>query len=131
MNKKLFESRPNERGGATLKFLIFAAIFGLVIYAGYLYVPVAIDAYYFKDLMQNKADVAVTQGYDPSWVKDQLMKLESEYRVPTDAVITTAQLDNRVQVRVQYTRPIPVVGGYSYTYEFDHTAKSTAFLSIK
>src|SRR5262249_3565083 len=64
MNKKLLESRPNERGGATLKFLIFAVIFGSVVYSGYLYVPVAIDAYYFKDLMQNKADVAVTQGYD-------------------------------------------------------------------
>jgi hypothetical protein len=131
MNKKLFESRPNERGGATLKFVIFAAIFASVIYAGYLYVPVALDAYYFKDLMQNKADVAITQGYDPSWVKDQLMKLESEYRVPTDAVITSTQADSRVQVRVQYTRPIPVVAGYTYNYEFDHTAKSTAFLSIK
>ena len=131
MNKKLLESRPNERGGATLKFLIFAVIFGSVVYSGYLYVPVAIDAYYFKDLMQNKADVAVTQGYDHSWVKDQLLKLEGEYHIPTDAVITTAQADNRVQVRVQYTQPIPLVAGYTYNYEFDHTAKSTAFLSIK
>jgi len=122
--------RRGERGGATLKFLIFAAVFAVVIYAGYLYLPVAIDAYYFKDLMQNKADVAVTQGYDPSWVKDQLTKLEPEYRVPSDAVITTGQKDNRVEVRVQYTHPISVLG-YTYSYEFDHTARSTAFLSIK
>ena len=126
----LYQSRRSERGSATLKFMIFAAIFAGVIYAGYLYIPVAFDAYYIKDLMQNKADVAVTQGYDPSWVKDQLTKLATEYRIPNDAVITTSQRDNRVEVRVQYTRPIAFFG-YSYNYEFDHTAKSTAFLSIK
>lgn len=130
MNTMLYQSSRSERGGATLKFIIFAAIFAVVIYAGYLYIPVAFDAYYVKDLMQNKADVAVTQGYDPSWVKDQLTKLATDYRIPNDAVITTGQRDNRVEVRVQYTRAISFFG-YTYNYEFDHTAKSTAFLSIK
>lgn len=130
MNKSIFETRRGERGGARLKLIIFLVIFAAVVYAGYLYVPVALDAYYFKDVMQNKADVAVTQGYDPSWVKDQLTKLEPEYHVPSDAVISAGQKDNRVEVRVQYTRPISVLG-YTYNYEFDHTAKSTAFLTIK
>ena len=130
MNTMLYQSRRSERGSATLKFMIFAAIFAGVIYAGYLYIPVAFDAYYIKDLMQNKADVAVTQGYDPSWVKDQLTKLEKEYSVPSDALITTGQKDNRIEVQVHYTRPISVFG-YTYSYEFNHTARSTAFLAIK
>ena len=130
MSKKLFHTRRAERGSATLKFVIFVTIFVVVIYIGYLYVPIALDAYYFKDLMQNKADVAVTQGYDPSWVKDQLTKLEAEYSVPHDAVITAGQKDNRIEVHAQYTRPISVFG-YTYSYEFDHTTKSTAFLAIK
>jgi len=130
MSKKLFQIRRGERGSATLKFVIFVTIFAVVIYIGYLYVPIAIDAYYFKDLMQNKADIAVTQGYDPSWVKDQLTKLEKEYSVPSDAIITAGQKDNRVEVHVLYTRPISVFG-YTYSYEFDHTARSTAFLAIK
>ena len=54
MSKQLFQIRRGERGSATLKFVIFVAIFAVVIYIGYLYVPIAIDAYYFKDLMQNK-----------------------------------------------------------------------------
>ncbi len=130
MSKTLYESKPGERGSAMVKFVIFVAIFVAVVYAGYLYVPIAIDAYYFKDLMQNKADVCVTQGYDPSWLKDQLTKLEAEYHIPSDAVITTSQADNRVLVRVQYTRPITVLG-FTYVYEFDHSTKSTAFLTIK
>jgi len=130
MSKKLFHTRRGERGSATLKFVIFVTIFVVVIYIGYLYVPVAIDAYYFKDLMQNKADVAVTQGYDPSWVKDQLTKLEKEYNVPPDATIAAGQKDSRIEVQVRYTRPISFLG-YTYTYEFDHTTRSTAFLAIK
>jgi len=130
MNETFFDARQSERGGARLNFIIFLVIFVIVIYTGYLYIPVALDAYYFKDVMQNKADVAVTQGYDPSWVKDQLVKLEPEYHVPPDAIITAGQKDNRVEVRAQFTRPIPFLG-FVYNYDFDYTARSTAFLTIK
>jgi hypothetical protein len=101
-----------------------------VAYAGYLYVPVAFDAYYFKDVMQNKVDMAVTQGYEMVWVRDQLVKSGPEYHVPPDALITPTAKDNRVEVRVQFTRPIELPG-YTYHYEFDYTAKSTAFITIK
>jgi hypothetical protein len=120
----------NEQGGARLKFVIAIAVIAIVVYTGYLYVPVAVDAYYFKDLMQNKVELAVAQGYDNAWVTDQIKKSEHEYRVPDDAIITPTQKDSRVEVRVQFKRPISFPG-YTYDYEFDYTAKSTAFLTIK
>jgi hypothetical protein len=123
-------TRKGERGAARAKLLIFLVIAGAMIYAGYLYLPVAYDAYLFKDLMQHNVDVAVTQGYQPSWVQDQLTKSLAEYNVPANAIITPVQRDQRVEVRVQFTRPIELPG-YTYQYEFDHTAKSTAFLTIK
>ena len=118
----------NERGGARLKLIVFIIIFAIVIYAGYLYLPVTVDAYYFKDEMQKKVDLAAAQGYDSGWVRDQLTKLESEYHVPPDAAITAAQREGRVEVRVQFTRPISFPG-YTYNYDFDHTAVSTSFLT--
>jgi len=130
MDKKAFLNRQGERGGARLKFIIVIAVFAVVVYAGYLYVPVAYDAYYFRDVMQNKVNLAVTQGYDAVWVRDQLVKSGPEYHVPADAIITPTQKDNRVEVRVQFTRPIELPG-YTYNYDFDYTAKSTAFLAIK
>lgn len=130
MDKKAFPYRQGERGGARLKFIIAITVFGAVVYGGYLYLPVAYDAYYFKDVMQNKVDMAVTQGYEPAWVKDQLVKSGPEYHVPADAIITPTQQDNRVEVRVQFSRPIQLPG-YTYSYDFDYTAKSTAFLAIK
>jgi len=122
--------RSGERGSATLKFVIVMAIMCSVGYAGYLYVPVAFQAKTFKDLMQHYADVAVAQGYPPSWAGEQLRKQAAEYEVPADASITAAQRDNRVEVRVQFVRVIEFPG-YTYNYEFNETVKSTAFLAFK
>ena len=123
-------SRHGESGSARLKFILVIGIIAIVGYAGYLFIPVAYQAYLFKDLMQHNADVASTQGYDPAWLKNQLLKSAPEYGIPPDAVIQTAQRDNRMEAHVQYTKPI-LFPGYTYNYEFDHTVKSTAFLTFK
>jgi len=122
--------RSGERGSASLKFMIVMAVLGLAAYCGYLYVPVAFQANTYKDLMQHYADVAAAQGYKPSWSGEQLAKSGEEYDVPADAIITTALRNNRIEVRVQFVKPIEFPG-YTYNYEFDHTVKSTAFLSFK
>lgn len=122
--------RSTERGTARLKFLIVLLILGAIGYGLYLYVPVAYHAYAFKDLMQHNVNVAVASGHPPNWVADQLTKSLAEYSIPQDAVILPAARDNRVEVRVTYTQPIEFPG-YTFQYEFDHTARSTAFLSIK
>jgi len=122
--------KAGEQGGSRITFLIILAIIACVGYCGYLYVPVAYQAYLLKDLMQHNVDVAVAQGYAPSWVADQLRKTGGEYGLPSDAGITPVQKDNRIQVTVQFTKPIDFPG-YTYNYEFDHTAQSTAFLSFK
>jgi hypothetical protein len=122
--------RSGERGSASLKFVIVMAILGTVAYAAYLYVPVAFQANAYKDLMQHYADVAAAQGYQPSWVGEQLMKSGPDYGIPTNAIITPAKRDQRIEVRVQFIRVIDFPG-YPYNYEFDYTAKSTAFLTFK
>ena len=120
----------NELGGARLNLIILLVVFAVIIYAGYLYVPVAIDAYYFKDSMQNKVNLAAAQGYDTAWVTDQVSKSRAEFHVPDDAVITPAQNEGRMQVRVQFARPISFPG-FTYSYNFDYTAQSTSFLTVK
>ncbi len=122
--------RSGERGSANVKFVIVMTILIGTAYAGYLYVPVAIQAKAYKDLMQHYVDVAAAQGYSPSWAGEQLMKNAAEYDVPPNALITPAQRENRVEVRVQFVRTIEFPG-YTYNYEFDNTVKSTAFLSFK
>ncbi|HMH45683.1 MAG TPA: hypothetical protein VK557_19500, partial [Pyrinomonadaceae bacterium] len=69
----------NERGGARLKLIVFIIIFGVIIYVGCLYIPVAVDAYYFKDVMQNMVNQGTAQGNSTSWLRDQLVKSEPDY----------------------------------------------------
>ena len=116
-----------ERGSARLNFLIVIAILAAVAYAGYLYVPVAYNAYLYKDLMQNRVDAATALGYPTTWVAEQLTKSGPEYDVPPEAVITPTKEDDRMKVRVQFSKPIEFPG-YTYLYEFDHTAQGTQFL---
>ena len=122
--------RSGERGSANLKFILVMLTLSACAYAGYMYVPVAYRAHAFKDLMQHYADVTAAQNYTPSWAQEQLAKSAAEYEVPPTAIITSAQRDNRVEVRVHFIREIEFPG-YTYNYEFDHTVKSTAFLAFK
>lgn len=122
--------RSGERGGASLKFLIFMLFMAAGAYAGYLYVPVAYQAHNFKDLMQHYVDVASAEGKPPAWAGEQLMKNFADYDVPQNALITPTKRDNRIEVRIQFVKPIEFPG-YTYEYQFDNTATSTAFLDFK
>lgn len=122
--------KSSERGSGRVQFLIVMTVIVATAYAGYLYVPVSFRAHAYKDLMQHYADVAATQGYQPSWAGEQLLKSSVEYDVPPNAIITPLRRDDRVEVRVQYLKPIEFPG-YTYNYEFDHTVKSSAFLDLK
>jgi hypothetical protein len=121
--------RSTERGSASLKFLIVMLIIGACAYAGYLYIPVAYSAHNFKDLMQHYVDVASAEGKPPAWAGEQLMKNFAEYGVPANAMISPVKRDNRIEVRVQYVKPVEFPG-YTYNYQFDHTVRSTAFLDF-
>jgi hypothetical protein len=123
-------ARSSERGGARLKFLIVIAIIAAVAYAGYQFIPIAYESYQLKDLMQHNVDTAAALGKPASWIKEQLVKNSADYGIPDDAVIAPQQQDNRMEVRVQFKHPIQFPG-FVYDYEFDHTAKSSTFLSIK
>jgi len=130
MNKNT-GSRSSEQGGARLKFLIVAAIIGSVAYAGYQLIPIFYRDYQIKDLMQNDVNTAANLGKPASWIKDQLVKNSEEYGIPADAIITPEQQqDNRLEVRVQFTLPVEFPG-YVYNHEFDYTARSATFLTIK
>ena len=129
MTPKIQRSK-SERGGARLNLMIALAVFVMAGYAAYMYIPVAVDGYYLKDAMQNKVNLAVAQGYDGAWLADQLTKSKADYNVPDNAVITPSQNEGRIQVRVQFTRPISFPG-FTYNYNFDYTAQSTTFLTPK
>jgi hypothetical protein len=120
----------SETGGARLKFVLVLALIAIVGYGGYAFIPVWYQSYQLKDLMQHEVDTAVATGKSAAWIKDQLVKSSVEYGIPSNAVITPEEESGRFQVRVQYTQPVELPG-FTYNWEFDHTAKSANFLTVK
>lgn len=124
--KQLFKHQ--ERGSARLKFILIIAVIAAVIYVGVQYVPVAYQASRYKVAMQDAVDKATMIGQSNDALKTQLRKDGDAYSVPADAEITVERsTDGRVQARVKYTRPV-ALPGYTYSYNFDYTAKSTEML---
>lgn len=118
--------RHGERGEGRLKFLIVVAVLGLIGYSAYQYVPVAVQAYQFKDAMQQTVNTAAVQGQTTSEsLKKTLTERAQEYGAPPPPAtqVGVTQQDGRWQARVQYTREIRLPF-YIYNYTFDNTVKS-------
>lgn len=123
-------SRNGERGSARLKFLVILSVVVIVAYVGYQYVPVAFQSSQYKDFMQQTVDKGAALGKTSDWIKEQLVKNGAEYGVPANATITIEEHEGALQARVQFKRPISMIG-YTYEYEFDKTTKSSSLWSIK
>jgi hypothetical protein len=129
-------TRHGERGAARLKFIIVLVLVALGLYMGVQYIPVAYQSYTFKKYMDESADkvAAMTLPADQKgpWVENQLRTNAKDYGVPADAKITQSFQNNQMQVTVTYTRPINLIPGlWTHQYNFNHTAKSSTFLTAQ
>ena len=123
-------SRIGERGNSRLKFLIIITLVVVAAFVGYQYVPIAFQAYQYKDFMQQTVDKGAALAKTSDWIKEQLGKNGPEYGVPANATMTIEEHEGALQVRVQYKREISLLA-YNYEYEFDKTVKSSSLWSIK
>lgn len=122
-------ARHAERGAARLKLIITIAVVAALAYMAIQYVPVAYQASSYKSEMQASLDTAVAMGHSGEWIVSQLRAKAGENGVPANAEITPAVRDGRMEVTVKFTRPINLLPGFTYNYNFDYTAKSNQFLS--
>lgn len=120
--------RTTERGSARTNFLITMVVFAAVAYAGYQYVPVAYQASQLKVFMQDTVNNAVITDKDARWTEDQLRRSLTNYGVPPNARVTVANRESRIEARVEYTVPVPLLVT-TYEYKFDHTTRSSNLLS--
>ena len=120
-----------ERGGSRVNFLIFVLVVALVGYSAYHYVPVAYNAYLYKDYMQetvNKA--AYPPGQSNDWVAAQLRSAAKDFNLPANMQVNVQTEDGRIAAHVQWTQPV-TLPGFIYEYKFDETARSSGFINPK
>ena len=112
-----------ERGGARLNFLLVLIALAVVGYVGYQFVPLLYGASQYKTFMQDTVNNAAISDKPPAWVEQQLRANAELYGVPADALFETSERNNRIEARVMFTRPVPLIVT-TYQYKFDNTAKS-------
>ena len=117
--------RHGERGEGRLKFIIVVAVIAIVAYCAYQYVPVTVQAYQFKDVMQQTVNSAAMQQTTNDGLRKLLTDRAQEYGAPPPPAtqVEVTQVENRWQARVHYTRDISFPF-YTYQYIFDNTVKS-------
>ena len=121
--------RAGQRGGTRFNFVVIVLLIALAAYSAYNYAPVAYKSYRFKDYMQetvNKA--AYPPGQTTDWVTQQLRAAAKEYQLPQDAQINVQREEGRIAARVTWSEAVQLPG-YVYAFQFDHTARSSGFIS--
>jgi hypothetical protein len=78
--------------------------------------------------MQDTVDNAVITGKDVRWTEEQLRRNLAAYGVPADARVTVANREARIEARVEYAVIVPLLVT-TYEYKFDHTTRSSNYLS--
>jgi hypothetical protein len=121
----------SERGGARFNFVVVILLIALAAYSAYNFAPVSYKAYRFKDYMQetvNKA--AYPPGQTTEWVAQQLRAAAKEHGLPEDFEVNVQREEGRIAAHVTWAEPVQLPG-FTYEYDFDHTARSSGFISQK
>jgi hypothetical protein len=124
-------SRHRERGAARAKFIFTIAIIAIMAYIGFQYVPVAYQGERFKSAMKDDVRNAWASGQSNETLRAKLLADAKEWNVPPNAEITVQRnADGTYEARAQFTRPV-AFPGYTHTYNFDYTARSSGFIEVK
>jgi hypothetical protein len=120
-----------ERGGARFNFVVLILVIGLAGYSAYNYAPVAYKAYRYKDYMQEVVNrAAYPPGQTTEWVAQQLRAAAREHEVPEDMEVNVQREEGRIAANVTWSESVQLPG-FTYEYDFDHTARSSGFISQK
>lgn len=119
-------SRQGERGEGRLGTLFGLSVLALTIYLGYKVIPVMVNAYAFRDFIEQETRFAALRNKDEEVAKRVLRKAQ-ELELPVQAKnINVQRITGRFDITVRYVVPIdtPV---YTYNWQFDEHESAPLF----
>ena len=118
--------RKRERGDGRVGFLISLALLGAGVFVGVKVIPVRVNAYEFRDFIQEECRFAATRASDKE-IYTRIYDKARELRLPlekknlhmertTHEMIITAKYEQTIDLKIT-----------KYVYKFDHEERAPLF----
>lgn len=118
--------RSTERGEGRIGLVIALALLGMGIFVGTKIIPVRVNAYEFRDFIQEECRFAATRNHDEEIYKRILDKAK-ELRLPLEKKNLTLERTTRemiITAKYQQTIDLKVT---KYVFKFDHEEHAPLF----
>ena len=103
-------SRRSQRGGGTLKAIVWTVILVYGAFAAYRILPAYVTEYQLVDKMQEQARFAVVNRYTDEQIRDDIFKVVQDLEIPMKReqikVINTSKV---VSISMDYTVPVDLL----------------------
>jgi hypothetical protein len=124
--KPATRARLRERGEGRLGTIFGLTVLAVTVYLAFKVVPVMVNAYAFRDYIEQETRFAALRNKDEEVIKRVLKKAEELDLPVTRKSITVNRSSSHFDIRVAYTIPIetPV---YTYNWIFDERQRAPLF----
>jgi hypothetical protein len=119
-------TRRWERGEGRLGLLIALALLGSGIFLGIKIIPVRVNAYEFRDFIQEECRFAATRNHDDE-IRKRIFDKAKELRLPLDKKNLKMERTTRemiISAKYEQTIDLKVT---KYVYRFDHEERAPLF----
>ena len=116
-----------EEGEGRTGTFIALIVLAVGIYLGFKFVPVMINAYAFRDYLDEEARFAGLPHHDDELVKRNVLQKAKELELPVNPKnVTVERTSGHIDIRANYTVPV-VTPLYTYNWTFNEAVSLPLF----
>ena len=103
-------SSPSQRGGGTIKAILWTAILVYGAFVAYKILPAYVAEYQLADKMQEQARFSVVNHYSEEQVRDNIFKVVKDLEIPVKREeIKVVASQEVVKISMDYTIPVDLL----------------------
>jgi hypothetical protein len=126
MRDGTMQDRSSERGDGRIGFLISLALLGAGVFVGVKIIPVRVNAYEFRDFIQEECRFAATRNHDEEIYK-RIFDKAKDLRLPLDKKnLHMERTTHEMVISATYEQTIDLKFT-KYVFKFDHEERAPLF----
>ena len=117
----------SERGEGNFGCILWALVVIVVVYIGWMMVPVKIASAQLEDFMTEQAKWAERRS--PERIEKAILAKARELELPLDPKkLKVERRGDHIYMKTEYVVPVEFIGGYVYEWHFEHDVDRPIFI---